>query len=716
MAGDNEQLVGGWRKEVYKKGKQVLALVDKSRISLRKLKRSLKLEEVCGGRKLVSLIDKGDKWQIEWQYISGEVRWQWGEEESFKVGKKLKEFHQRNLAHLDIKPANVIWQGDEIKAVIDFEEARVGKRFFLKDAANTLSWILVSGGDKDSFLQGFGEVNDKMEEDLERYLKKRMTENNPGAFLMLAKERLEKFKKEIDSKLIRIDDLAALREKFKGKKIVLAVGAFELLHWGHLLFLKKAAKYGEILVVGVGSDNSRKRLHGPAHPLIGERTRAEILCYFEMVNKVVVVEEDDIRLVLQQLKPDILVVAKKDLEEKVRKAEELRILEEYGGKLQILEHLGPRVSSSQMIRRVAMQKIKHELFGGSRRSPILKMQRRMDSKKMVEVGDLEKLGKKLRELGKSVVFASLSADLFHVGHARFIQKAKSLGDVLVVGVPSNKSVAQLKGPGRPIVDETARGMVLSELPYVDYLVIFDERTILECLKRLKPEVFFTVKEDWNTGLSQSPEAKLMKSIAGKIVRSERMAPYISASKMIDKAAGEMLKKAFAGVLKTSDENPVINADFDPFSSQSQLAARERGFYSQVLKEVEKSGECVFCDLKEKYLISEKNGVVLTVALYPYIDGHLLIIPRRHVESIKDLNNQEWEMVKELVKKGEELLKKNLGVKNYWVLIREGDGIAAGKTVRHLHFHLMPYDMNVIRMGETKLNILPIDLAKKLRSG
>jgi len=119
-------------------------------------------------------------------------------------------------------------------------------------------------------------------------------------------------------------------------------------------------------------------------------------------------------------------------------------------------------------------------------------------------------------------------------------------------------------------------------------------------------------------------------------------------------------------------------------------------------------------LRSERKIAEKNGVVLTVALFPYIDGHLLIIPRRHVERLGELNEKEQETIFYLEKYGAKILKERLGVENIWILLREGEGIKAGKTVNHFHVHLIPYDQEVIKMGEKRLTMEPIVMAKKLR--
>ena len=336
-------------------------------------------------------------------------------------------------------------------------------------------------------------------------------------------------------------------------------------------------------------------------------------------------------------------------------------------------------------------------------------------KKIVKFSQLENLAKALRVLGKSIIFTSGTFDLFHLGHARFVSKAKSLGDVLIVGIPCNEAVRKLKGKGRPIVDERARAEALAALEVVDFVVIFPQVTILETIKRIKPDIFFTIAEDWNKDFTKSPIAHFLRSYGAKIVRSPRQAPFISASKIIEKSAGEMVNQVFGQLIELADKTQVLEADgIDPHSQEAQLTAREKGFYDQVLASVAKRKKCVFCDLKKRYIINEKSNIVLTVALFPYIDGHLLIIPRRHITLMNQLNKKEQETVFYLAKKGCRLLKIAFGIDSVWFLEREGKGVKAGKTVEHLHFHLIPYDPSVIKIGEKKLTVTPLDAANKLR--
>jgi D-beta-D-heptose 7-phosphate kinase/D-beta-D-heptose 1-phosphate adenosyltransferase len=95
----------------------------------------------------------------------------------------------------------------------------------------------------------------------------------------------------------------------------------------------------------------------------------------------------------------------------------------------------------------------------------------------------------LRRAGKRVVFTNGCFDLIHPGHVRYLRAAKRLGDVLVVGLNSDRSVRRLgKGPGRPLVTERARAEVLAALEMVDIVTLFDEDTPLELIRRVWPDV------------------------------------------------------------------------------------------------------------------------------------------------------------------------------------------------------------------------------------
>lgn len=90
--------------------------------------------------------------------------------------------------------------------------------------------------------------------------------------------------------------------------------------------------------------------------------------------------------------------------------------------------------------------------------------------------------------GKQSIFANGCFDALHVGHIRYLEGARNEGDVLVVGVNDDASVALLKGPGRPILHEKARAQLVAALRAVDYVVLFGESTVESLLEFLRPDV------------------------------------------------------------------------------------------------------------------------------------------------------------------------------------------------------------------------------------
>jgi len=151
-----------------------------------------------------------------------------------------------------------------------------------------------------------------------------------------------------------------------------------------------------------------------------------------------------------------------------------------------------------------------------------------------------------------------------------------------------------------------------------------------------------------------------------------------------------------------------------FSDIFQVKARkdEKYTYGEIWKEV---GKCVFCDLKKRYIVKELDGIVLTVNIYPYIDGNLLIVPRRHITHIKELSAKEWEAVRILHYVSKKLLREIFGYKGLWMIYREGaDYESSQKTVEHMHFHLMPYVSGLVEWSYKKLKVPPFETAAVMR--
>jgi D-glycero-beta-D-manno-heptose 1-phosphate adenylyltransferase len=106
--------------------------------------------------------------------------------------------------------------------------------------------------------------------------------------------------------------------------------------------------------------------------------------------------------------------------------------------------------------------------------------------KVRTLADLKSILKK--EPGKRIVFANGCFDVLHVGHVRYLNEAKALGDVLVVGLNSDSSVRKLKGDGRPVLDQHVRATILSALQSVDHILVFDDDTVDRLLVELKPHL------------------------------------------------------------------------------------------------------------------------------------------------------------------------------------------------------------------------------------
>jgi D-beta-D-heptose 7-phosphate kinase/D-beta-D-heptose 1-phosphate adenosyltransferase len=102
--------------------------------------------------------------------------------------------------------------------------------------------------------------------------------------------------------------------------------------------------------------------------------------------------------------------------------------------------------------------------------------------------ELLRIIKDLKTKGKRIVFTNGCFDLLHIGHVRYLEKAKAFGDILVVGVNDDSSVRRLKGPKRPILPEKERAGILSGLGCVDYITIFDEIDPLKLITSLQPNV------------------------------------------------------------------------------------------------------------------------------------------------------------------------------------------------------------------------------------
>ncbi|MEW6615758.1 MAG: D-glycero-beta-D-manno-heptose 1-phosphate adenylyltransferase [Thermodesulfobacteriota bacterium] len=151
-------------------------------------------------------------------------------------------------------------------------------------------------------------------------------------------------------------------------------------------------------------------------------------------------------------------------------------------------------------------------------------------KKIKGKEDLKKVVERVKKEGKRIVFTNGCFDLIHVGHTRYLEEAKKLGDILIVAVNSDQSVRTIKGNKRPIIPEEERAEVLSALQCVDFVVIFHEPDPLNIISLLEPDVL--VKGgDW--GKDAIIGREVVESAGGKVVRIPEI-KGASTSSIIDK--------------------------------------------------------------------------------------------------------------------------------------------------------------------------------------
>lgn len=110
-------------------------------------------------------------------------------------------------------------------------------------------------------------------------------------------------------------------------------------------------------------------------------------------------------------------------------------------------------------------------------------------RKVVPRKELARLRSALNERGQRLVLTNGCFDLLHVGHVRYLQQARALGDALAIGLNSDASVRATKGKGRPITPETERAEILAALECVDFVTVFDEGTAAALVQEVQPDVY-----------------------------------------------------------------------------------------------------------------------------------------------------------------------------------------------------------------------------------
>ena len=152
------------------------------------------------------------------------------------------------------------------------------------------------------------------------------------------------------------------------------------------------------------------------------------------------------------------------------------------------------------------------------------------NKKIVTLNRLIRIVKKLKKQGKKIVTTNGVFDILHLGHVKYLEQAKKLGDVLIVGVNTDASVKLNKGNKRPINDEKVRIGVLAGLESVDYVFLFNEKDPKKWLLKIKPNIHVKAGD---YKMNQIIEKDVVEKNGGKIIIAKVLKGY-STTGLIDK--------------------------------------------------------------------------------------------------------------------------------------------------------------------------------------
>ncbi|NDC37288.1 MAG: HAD-IIIA family hydrolase [Proteobacteria bacterium] len=203
------------------------------------------------------------------------------------------------------------------------------------------------------------------------------------------------------------------------------------------------------------------------------------------------------------------------------------------------------------------------------------MEHYVSTAKIYSLAELIPIREQLREAGRSVIYTSGVFDLLHIGHVRYLEAAKKLGDILIVGVNSDASVQALKGPLRPIVSESERAALVSGLASVDFVFIFSDRNNNSNISALKPDIYAKAGDYSKEKLSS---ASIVESYGGRVelIRFEQgFSSTDIISRIVMRYGGVGAEAGAAPIKKLSpavflDRDGTINEHVDYLSQPDQF--------------------------------------------------------------------------------------------------------------------------------------------------
>lgn len=158
----------------------------------------------------------------------------------------------------------------------------------------------------------------------------------------------------LNGKYVDTTELTELQKKLKRKeqKVVFTAGSWDLLHVGQMRYLEQAKKEGDVLVVGVNSNEAIRKVKGKNKPILDEYIRAEALTYLRSVDFVTIIPTSSCQPVLGLLKPDVFVTVGEDWNEEFKNSKEYKTVKDYGGRVKIVERQSPYISTTAIVERV----------------------------------------------------------------------------------------------------------------------------------------------------------------------------------------------------------------------------------------------------------------------------------------------------------------------------------------------------------------------------
>lgn len=154
-------------------------------------------------------------------------------------------------------------------------------------------------------------------------------------------------------RLISQSDLMVLHEKLKGngKKIVFTAGSWDLIHVGQCRYMEKAKQYGDVLVVGVSSNDAIRKVKGSNKPVLDEKIRAEMLLYLHSVDFVTILPEPSCQPSLGLLRPDVYITVREDWTGNYKESREYSTVTKYGGVVKVIDRQSTTLSTTKIIQR-----------------------------------------------------------------------------------------------------------------------------------------------------------------------------------------------------------------------------------------------------------------------------------------------------------------------------------------------------------------------------